>query len=75
MHDLKISNEEMNDIMKLVKSLEEPSLLIKGISETIKNEPKEQKGEFLEGILLGDLLTIKGTIKPGEGTIRACENF
>ena len=74
-YDLKISNEEMNDIMKLVKSLEEPSLLIKGISETIKNEPKEQKGEFLEGILLGDLLTIKGTIKPGEGTIRACENF
>ena len=73
MYDLKISNEEMNDIMKLVNSLEEPSLLIKG--KTIKNEPKEQKGEFLEGILLGDLLTIKGTIRPGEGTIRACENF
>ena len=74
-YDLKISNEKMNDIMKLVKSLEEPSLLMKGISETIKNEPKEQKGEFLEGVLLEHLLTIKGTIRPGEGTIRACENF
>ena len=32
-----ISNEEMNDIMKIVKSLEESGLLIKGVSETIKN--------------------------------------
>ena len=39
-----ISNEEMEDIMKIVKSLEESGLLIKGISETIKNEAKEQKG-------------------------------
>ena len=47
-----ISNEEMNDIMKLVlKSLEESGYLIKGASETIKNEAKEQKGRFL-GILL-----------------------
>ena len=36
-----ISNEEMNDIMKIVKSLEESELVIKGISETIKNEAKE----------------------------------
>ena len=42
-----ISNEEINDIMKIVKSLEEPNLLIKGVSETIKNETKEQKGGFL----------------------------
>ena len=39
-----ISNEEMNDIMKTVKSLEESRLLIKGVFETIKNELKEQKG-------------------------------
>ena len=39
-----ISNEEMNDIMKIVKSLEESRLLIKGVFETIKNELKEQKG-------------------------------
>ena len=38
-----ISNEEMDDIMKIVKSLEEPGLLIKGVSEIIKNEAKEQK--------------------------------
>ena len=44
----------MNDIMKKIKSLEESGLLIKGISETIKNEAKEQKGGFL-GMLLGTL--------------------
>ena len=49
-----ISNEEMNDIMKIIKSLEESSLLIKRISETIKNEAKEQKGRFLI-MLLGTL--------------------
>ena len=38
-----ISNEEMNDIMKMVKSFEECGLLIKGVRETIKNEAKEQK--------------------------------
>ena len=42
-----ISIEEMNDIMKIVKSLEEPGLLIKNVSETIENEAKEQKGGFL----------------------------
>ena len=36
-----ISNEEMNDIMKIVKYLEESGLLIKGIAQTIKNEAKE----------------------------------
>ena len=42
-----ISNEEMEDIMKIVKSLEESRLLIKGISETNKNKTKEQKWKFL----------------------------
>ena len=46
-----ISNEEMNDIMKIVKSLEESGLLIKGVSEAIKIEAKEQKGRFLEMFL------------------------
>ena len=40
MTKLIISNEEMNDVMKIVKSLEESGLLIKGVSETIKNESK-----------------------------------
>ena len=43
-----ISNEEMNDIMKIVKSLEESGLLINGVSETIQNEAEEEKGDFLE---------------------------
>ena len=42
-----ISNQEMNDIMKIIKSLEESGLLIKGDSETIKSEAKEQRGRFL----------------------------
>ena len=77
-----ISNEEMNDIMKIVKCLEESGLLIKGIRETIKNETKEQKGGFLGmfletlgASLLGNLLIGKGKIRVGEGTIRGGENF
>ena len=46
-----ISNQEMNDIMKIIKSFEESRLLIKSISKTIKNEAKQQKEEFL-GMLL-----------------------
>ena len=38
-----ISNEEMNEIIKIVKSLEESGLLIERVSETIRNEAKEQK--------------------------------
>ena len=49
-----ISNKEMDDIMKLVKSLKYTSLLIKGVSKTIQNEAKKQKGGFLS-ILLGTL--------------------
>ena len=56
-----------NDVMKIVKFLEESGLLIKGISETIKNEGKEQKRGFLNMLLcilgaslLGNLLTGKG---------------
>ena len=49
-----ISNEEMEDIMKIVKLLEESRLLIKWISETILNEAKEQKGGFFS-MLLGTL--------------------
>ena len=41
-----ILNKEINDIMKIVKSLEESGLLIKGVSETIKNETEEQKRDF-----------------------------
>ena len=49
-----ISNEEMDDITKIVKYLEESDFLIKGVSKTIKNETKKQKGRFL-GKLSGTL--------------------
>ena len=46
-----ISNQGMNDIMKIVKSLEEPALLMKGVNKTIKNKAKEQKVGFLDMLL------------------------
>ena len=67
----------MNNILKVIKSLEEFGLLIKGLSETDKNEAKEHKGRFLGmplGILgaslLGNWLTGKGRIRANEGTVR-----
>ena len=47
MTTLLISNEEMNDIIKIIKSVEDTGQLMKGTSETIENETKEQKGGFL----------------------------
>ena len=41
-----ISNEKMNDIMKIVQALEDSGILLKGITKTIKNETEEQKGSF-----------------------------
>ena len=49
-----ISNEEMNDIVKIIEALENSNILIKGVTKTIKNETKEQKGGFLS-MLLGTL--------------------
>ena len=77
-----ISNDEMDDILKIVKSLENSGVLLKGVSETIQHEAKEQRGGFLS-MLLGALgasllghvlskgLSGKGVIRAGEGTIRA----
>ena len=67
----------MEDILEIVKSLEDSGLLLKGIRETIKNEAKEQKGGFLSMLLgtlganlLGNMLAGKGVIRAGEGTAR-----
>ena len=76
-----ISNDEMDDILKIVKSLENSGVLLKGVSETIQHEAKEQRGGFLSMLLgtlgaslLGDVLSKglsgKGVIRAGEGTIR-----
>ena len=74
MTTLLISNDEIHDIVKIVKSLEDSSLLVKGITETVENEVKEQKGGFLSALLgtlgaslLGDLLIGKGIHRAGKG--------
>ena len=68
----------MEDIIKIVKSLEDSGLLLKGVSEVIQNEAKEQKGGFfsmllgaLGASLLGSILAGKGMNRVGEGFIRA----
>ena len=79
-----ISYDDMQDLLKIVKSLEDSGILLNGITETVKKEVKEQKGGFLSmslgtlgASLLGDLLTKhfsgRGVIRAGEGTIRAGE--
>ena len=69
-----ISNDKMKNIIRIVKSLEDSGLLLKGVSETIQNEAKEQKGGFLSMLLgtlgaslLGNLLTGKGIYRAGKG--------
>ena len=64
---LTISNDEMKDIIKIVKSLEDSHLLLKGVSETVQNETKEQKWGFLS-MLLGTLgARLLGNILTGRG--------
>ena len=77
-----ISNEEMKDEAKIAESLEDSGLLIKGLSETIKNEKKEQKGGSLSMLLgtlassiLGNVLSGRGVIWAGEGVKRAGQHF
>ena len=69
-----ISNEEMNDIMKIVQALEDSNILLKGVTKTIEDETKKQKGGFLSmslgtlaASLLGNLLTGKGIARAGYG--------
>ena len=77
-----ISNNDMQDLLKIVKLLEDSGILLNGITETVKNEVKEKKGGFVSMLLgtlgaslLGDFLTKnlsgRGVIRAGEGTIRA----
>ena len=69
-----VSNDEIHDIIKLIKSLEDSGLLTKGVTGTVQNEVKEQKGGFLSALLrtlsassLGDLLIGKGVIATSQG--------
>ena len=74
MTTLIISNDGIEDIIEIVKSLEDSGLLLKGVTETIQNEVKEQKGGFLSMLLgtlgaslLGNLLTGRGAIATSQG--------
>ena len=76
-----ISNEEINNIMRIIKSLEDAVSLITGVSGTNENEAREQKGGFLAiffgtlgARLLGNLFTEKGVMRADEGTIRVSES-
>ena len=71
---LVISNEDMNDIIKIFQALEDSNILLKGVTKTIENKTKEQKGGFLSMLfgtlgasLLGNLLTGKGIVTAGTG--------
>ena len=82
-----ISNDEMKDIIEIVKSLEDSDLLLEGVTETVQDEVKEQKGGFLSMLLgtlganlLGNILSGRGAIatsqgrgvnRVGEGIVRA----
>ena len=84
-----ISNKEIEDLIKIVKSLDDSGLLLKGVTESVQNEAKEQKGGFLSMLLgtlgaslLGNLLTGKGAFyagkrvnKKGKGIHRAREGI
>ena len=73
MTNLIISNEEMIDIIKIAKSFEDSSLLIKGVSETIKNELKENIGRILIILFVTLDVSLSGNIWTGKDTIRADE--
>ena len=69
-----ISNEEVNDIMKIVQALEDSNILLKGVTKTTKNETKKQKEGFLgmllvtlEASFLGNILAGKGIVRAGSG--------
>ena len=73
-----ISNDDMQDLLKLVKSLEDSGLFLDGITETVKNEVEEEKCGFLSMLLgtlgaslLGNMLAGRGVTRAEEGTIKA----
>ena len=75
-----ISNKHMDDLIEIVKSLEGSGLLLKGVTESVQNKVKEQRGRFLSMLLgtlgaslLGNLLAGKGIHRAGKGIVRAGE--
>ena len=77
---LVIEQEDMNDIIKIIEALENSGILLKGVTKTIENKTKEQRGRFLSMLLgtlgaslLGNLFSGKGSARAGEGIVRAGE--
>ena len=77
-----ISNKDMEDLIKIVKSLEDSGLLLNRVTKSVKNEIKEQKARFLSILLgtlgaslLGNLLVEKGIDRVGKGIARAGEGY
>ena len=78
-----IEQEDMNNIMKIIDALENSGILFKGVTKTIENETKEQRGRFLGMLLgtlgaslLGNLLTgRKGIVRAGEGSKKKTPKF
>ena len=77
-----ISNKDMEDLIKIVKSLEDSGLLLNGVTESVQNEIKEQKVGFISMLLgtlgaslLGNLLPGRGTNKKGKGIHGAGEGI
>ena len=73
-----LSNNEIEDIIKIAKSVEDSDLLLKGVTETVQNEVKEQKEGFLSmllgtlgAVLLGNIVTGRGINRAGKGVARA----
>ena len=72
----------MEDIIKIVKSLGDSGLLLKGVTETVQNEVKDQKGGFISMLLgtlgaslLGNISSGRGVNKKGRGINRAGEGI
>ena len=70
----------MNDILKIIEVLQNSNILLRGVTKTIKNETKEQKGVFLSmslstlgASLLGNLLIGKGILRAGSGNNKGKE--
>ena len=61
----------MNDIMKIVQSLEDSNILLKGVTKTTKNEAKEQKGGFSSMLLGTSAASLLGNLLSGKGIVRA----
>ena len=68
---LTISNEKLNGIMKIVQALEDSNILLNKITETIKNETKEQNWRFLGMLFVTLGITLSGNMLTGKGIIRA----